>query len=154
MTMTFKELKAKYPRLIPQRFGFECHEGWIPILDAYFAVVDRFLPPGVPYNLRQVKEKLGGLRIYDHSDATASSPEISDAHMLAEARSVHTCEYCGAPGVYSDRRGYLTTVCKDHAELHGEYAEPCAGEFEYYLNSKRYRYDPDVDAFVEIEEKT
>ncbi|MGO7273895.1 hypothetical protein ACCT18_01155 [Rhizobium ruizarguesonis] len=151
---TFADLKAKYPGLLRPGFLFECHEGWSGILDAYFAVVDRFLLPGVPYNLRQVKEKLGGLRIYDHSDATAASPEISDAHTLAEARSVHTCEYCGAPGVYSSRRGYLTTVCEEHAELHGHRAEPCDGEFEYYRNGKRYRYDPGADAFVEIKEKT
>jgi hypothetical protein len=152
--MTFDDLRAKYPRLIRPNFPFECNEGWVGILDAYFAVVDHFLPPDALYELRQVKEKLGGLRIYDHSAATETSREISDARTLAGARSVNTCEYCGNPGVYSSRSGYLTTVCDEHAELNGHRAEPLEGHFGYRRDGKTYRYDPAVDAFVEVPEAT
>ncbi|WP_141322223.1 hypothetical protein [Sinorhizobium fredii] len=144
-------MKAKYPRLIPRRFGFQCEIGWIGILDAYFEVVDRELPEGSDYQLRQVKEKLGSLRIYDHGNATSASVPIREAHDLAEARSFYTCEYCGLPGRWSNRRGYLTTVCEDHAVRDGYRAEPCEdGDYVFReANGTWRRYDPEADTFVE-----
>lgn len=150
---TWADLKAKYPRLIPERFGFQCEIGWLSILDRYFAVIDRELPRGVDYPLRQVKEKLGGLRVYDHCAATSGSTPIREAHALAEARSFHTCEYCGRPGIWSDRRGYLTTVCEDHSVRDGYRAEPCEdGDYVFRETDGIWRrYDPTLDAFVETE---
>jgi hypothetical protein len=149
---TFADLKAKYPRLIHPGFLIECHEGWLSILDRYFEVVERELSPKI-YELRQVKEKLGSLRIYDHGEATSSSVPIRNAHALAEARSFYTCEYCGKRGVWSNRRGYLTTVCEDHAVLDGYRAEPYAdSEYTYRETDGIWRrYDPDLDAMVEVE---
>lgn len=60
---TFDELRTKYAHLIRPGFFIECHEGWIGILDRYFEVLDRELPEGVVYEIHQVKEKLGSLRI-------------------------------------------------------------------------------------------
>ena len=57
-------LRDKYPRLIPNPFGFECNAGWVGLLDEFFAAVERELPPTAVFQLRQVKEKLGTLRIY------------------------------------------------------------------------------------------
>ncbi|RVL94713.1 hypothetical protein [Sinorhizobium meliloti] len=62
--MTFDELRAKYPRLLRPNSHFMCHEGWIPTLDAYFAVVDHVMPVDAVYQIGQIKEKLGTLRIY------------------------------------------------------------------------------------------
>lgn len=150
---SWSDLKAKYPSLIPSRFGFECELGWLKILDRYFEVVDRELPEEAVYELRQVKEKLGGIRIYDHSDATAASVPIREAHALAEARAFHTCEYCGRPGVWSNRRGYLTTVCEEHAIRDGIRAEPCEAEPYTYRdeNGTWWTYDVEADALVETE---
>lgn len=150
--MTFDDLRGKYPRLLTGAW-FECHTGWIGILDRYFGVVDRELPPDAVYELRQVKEKLGSLRIYDHSDATSASVAIREAHELAEARSYYTCEYCGGRGVWSNRRGYLTTVCADHAVRDGYRAEPIESDDYSYRDGGKvwHRYDPAVDEFVEAE---
>ena len=152
---TFEELRAKYPRLLRPTFMFECHEGWIGILDRYFAVIDRELPDGAVYELRQVKEKLGALRIYDSSygETLSSVRAVTEAHALAEARSYYTCEYCGKRGVWSNRRGYLTTVCEDHAVRDGYRAEPCEdGDYTFREKDGVWRrYDPDLDAFVEVE---
>lgn len=154
--MTFEELKAKYTRLIPDGFRFECFEGWVGILDEYFSVVDRVLPPVAVYELRQVKEKLGALRIYSRSDGVDDYYEraVSHARMLAEARSYHVCELCGRPGRWSNRRGYLTTVCEEHAVRDGYRAEPCeSDEGNVYRDEigKWWRYDPELDAFIETE---
>jgi hypothetical protein len=81
-------------------FVFLYENGWLHILDKYFEVVERELPAGVDYKIGQIKEKLGTLRIYDNSyDSTAGAVNaIADAHALAEAHSLHTCEYCGRRG--------------------------------------------------------
>ncbi|CUW93688.1 hypothetical protein [Agrobacterium genomosp. 2] len=153
--MTFDELCAKHPRLLRPKFHFMCHEGWIGILDAYFEVVDREMPEGAVYQIGQIKEKLGTLRIYDSSygETWASVKAVTEAHRLAEARSYHTCEYCGLPGVWSSRRGYLTTVCADHAVVDGYRAEPVESESYTYRDDAGvwHRYDPDDDAFVTSE---
>jgi len=158
MTMkTWKDLKLKYPRLLRPGFLFECHEGWIGILDDYLAVIDSEMPQDAVYELRQVKEKLGTLRIYDSSygETLSSVKAVTDAHALAEARSYYTCERCGKRGVWSNRRGYLTTVCEDHAVRDGCRAEPMEdGDYSYEYretNGIWRRYDPDLDAFVEVE---
>jgi hypothetical protein len=153
--MTFDDLKEKYPRLIPTRFGFQCEVGWISILDHYFEVVDRELPDGAVYQIGQIKEKLGSLRIYDSSygDAWASVPAINDAHRLAEARSLHTCEYCGQRGRLRKRGGYLTVTCDDHAYQDGALAVAEDPEPRDYRQTADgwIVYDPDVDAFVKSE---
>ncbi|CUX03408.1 hypothetical protein [Agrobacterium genomosp. 2] len=154
--MTFDELKAKYPRLLRQTFGFECDVGWIPILDAYFAVVDSVMPEGGVYQLRQVKEKLGSLRIYDSSrgETAESVKAITEAHRLAEARSYYTCERCGKPGRWSNRDGVLLTVCEKHA-VDPDFGRAVPIESGTYrcqdADGSWLRYDPDIDAFVATE---
>ncbi|WCK24554.1 hypothetical protein [Agrobacterium pusense] len=152
---TWEDLKAKYPRLIPPHFGFQCEIGWIGILDAYFEVIDREMPQDAVYEIRQIKEKLGSLRIYDSSygETLSSVKAVTDAHRLAEARSLHTCEYCGRRGRFRRRRGYLTVTCDDHAFQNGALAIPEEPEPREYRQTPDgwVVYDPDADAFVETE---
>lgn len=155
MMKTWDDLRAKYPKLIPERFGFQCELGWLGILDRYFAVIDREMPVDAVYEVRQIKEKLGTLRIYDSSygETLSSVRAVTDEHALAEARSFYTCEYCGRPGIWSSRRGYLTTVCEDHAIRDGYRAEPCPDGYYTFREKDGVwrRYDPDLDAFVEVD---
>lgn len=152
---TWDELKAKYPRLLRPNIPFMCHEGWVGILDAYFAAVDRAMPETATYELRQVKEKLGTLRIYDSSygETLSSVRAVTDAHRLAEARSLHTCEHCGQRGRFRKRRGYLTVTCDEHAFQNGALAIPEEPEPRDYRQTADgwIIYDPDVDAFIETE---
>lgn len=152
---TYDDLRAKYPRLLSGRVGFQCEIGWFDILDAYFAVVDSVMPPDAVYKVGQIKEKLGSLRIYDSSygETWASVKAVTEAHRLAEARSYHVCEYCGNPGVWSSRRGYLTTVCEDHAVVDGYRAEPVESDPFTYRDESGvwWVYDPDADALVPTE---
>ncbi len=154
--MTLDELKAKYPRLLKKAW-FEHREGWTDILDAYYAVVDHVLPPTASYELLQVKEKMGTLRIYDR--VSGASPDavkaIADARELAEARSYYACEWCGQPAVLRNRQGYYTTTCDEHALYEGRMAIPLDPPAVLYIGAKGgeswRRYDPDLDCFVASE---
>lgn len=149
------DLKANYPRLNLMGVGFQCEVGWLWILDAYFAVVDTAMPDGAVYQIGQIKEKLGSLRIYDSSygETWASVASVTEAHRLAEARSLHTCEYCGQRGRLRKRRGYLTVTCDDHAYQNDALAIPEDPEPRDYRQSADgwEVYDPEADAFVESE---
>ena len=149
---TYDDLKAQYPRLIPAKFGFQCEGGWLRIFDDYFSVVDRELPDGVPYVVKQIKEKLGTLRIYDSSydEPLSSITAIREAHALATARSLHTCEVCGKRGRFGRRRGYLTLTCDEHAVRDGALAvadEPEPRDYRQTADGWEV-YDPDLDKFV------
>ncbi|RVH69217.1 hypothetical protein CN198_14250 [Sinorhizobium meliloti] len=148
-------LCAKYPRLIPDPFGFAYNARWVELLDDFFAVVDRVLPAEAAFQLLQVKEKFGGLRIYYDIDGAvpdAVSNEIKEANLRAEARSEHICETCGKRGRMSNRGGYYTTICEEHAEVDGRLAIPAREpEGSVRVGSKEggwRRYDFDKDAFV------
>jgi len=150
-----KTLRAEYPRLIPERFGFECEDGWRQILEDFFALVERELPAKSKFNLRQVKEKLGGLRIYFGFEGDVPQEvqdAIYEAKDRAEARSYKVCEICGARGRFSNRHGFLTVVCEEHqVNDSGDRAVPSEPESDYIrrLDDKSWeRYDFDQDAFV------
>ncbi|MGH0214415.1 hypothetical protein NKY66_10925 [Sinorhizobium meliloti] len=147
-------LRTKYPRLVPDPFVFECKPGWLGLLDDFFACVDRVLPATVGFELIQVKEKMGGLRIYHGTDGPipdAVSNEIREANLRAEARSEHICEDCGKRGRMSNRGGYYTVVCEEHADADGRLAIPIEPEGSSRIGGTSggwRRYDFDKDAFV------
>lgn len=147
-------LRTKYPRLIPDPFVFECKAGWLGLLDDFFAVVDRVLPADADFGLLQVKEKMGGLRIYYGTDGPIPdevSAAIREAELRASSRSEHICETCGKRGRMSDRSGYYTVVCEEHADEDGRLAIPFKPERFSRIHGKSSgwrRYDFDVDAFV------
>lgn len=68
--------------------------------------------PLLPF-VSQVKEKMGGLRIYLHAGSQAE-PErwerILAACRVAEARSEHMCEGCGEPGTLR-KDGWWRVLC-------------------------------------------
>jgi hypothetical protein len=79
----------------------------------------RKLPKPVPQvTLDQVKEKFGTLRFY----YTGGDDYISGLVSMAESMSGCTCEVCGNPGK-TVGGGWLTTVCKEHAEAKNIYTE-------------------------------
>lgn len=153
--MTYDDLKAKYANLLPANIRFQCEVGWAGILDQYFAVIAREMPENAIYEVGQIKEKLGTLRIYDssYSETLSSVTAVTEAHALAEARSLHTCEYCGARGRFRKRRGYLTVTCDDHAFQNGAIAVAEEPEPRDYRQTSDgwIVYDPDVDRFIATE---
>ncbi|MEF3134581.1 hypothetical protein OS035_24300 [Rhizobium sp. 268] len=137
-----------------------CEIGWLPLIDAALTELDAF---GVPYAVRQIKQKLGDLRLYIFSPEELSEDDQrqwTDIIDLAEARSRYVCEVCGKPGKL--RRwdpGPLKTVCDEHAvdEYDGRIAEPVPDATLYrgsYCDGATMwaKYDPAADAWVPSEE--
>ncbi len=100
-------------------FGF-CHgDGWCDILcrlceDLEPLVTEVEKQTGHPFEVLQVKEKLGGLRfcVNHRSDVVCRRIEA------AELESFATCEVCGQPGKRRED-GWIKTLCDEHASAHG-----------------------------------
>lgn len=93
----------------PLGWGFTCGEGWYPILDRLFAdlaVIAR--EEALKLEIQQVKEKLGGLRVYVRGGTARVQQRIAQA----EEEASGACETCGgpSPGIRS-HSGWLTNCC-------------------------------------------
>jgi hypothetical protein len=100
--------------------GFEHGDGWFDILwrlcEELEPLVTEIERAGGPkFEVLQVKEKLGGLRIYvnRHSDA------IERCLGIAADESFRTCEVCGQPGKPREE-SWIKTLCDEHASESGE----------------------------------
>lgn len=93
----------------PYHFGLGgCGIGWLRLIDDLFQkMIDR----GWDRQLSQLKEKLGGLRVY----IGAANKNVFDIIRDAESESYHICERCGAPGALRGG-GWLNTLCDEHSE--------------------------------------
>lgn len=100
-------------------WGCSCGNGWFHLMNAAFGMGEH---PGAI--LLQVKEKLGGLRLYwmgpGPPDFPALTKQESDkmrtAMDTAEDRSYQVCEVCGDPGKLRTG-GWLYTYCDRCAKL-------------------------------------
>lgn len=153
----FEALQRKHPTVIPKGFGFQCGRGWIDILDRFFGDLEKLLPMEVDFQLRQVKEKVAGLRIYYRIETDIPDDLMWDICRLvdlAEIRSFRTCETCGRPGGIWNRHGFYLTACDRHAAEHSEgYASkavpvPREGPTKVKLRAGWFRYDEDLDDLV------
>ena len=135
-----KLLCERYPKMMVNRskpmqetamcWGFECGDGWFPILDQLMGNIQHHIDwkqqQKEKYNrgegctqvtLDQVKEKFGTLRFY----YTGGDDVIDGMVRMAESMSGVTCEECGSPGKRVGG-GWITTLCEEHAEARGIYS--------------------------------
>ncbi len=138
----------------------ECLLGWLSLIDAAFSELDGF---GLPYDVRQVKEKLGDLRMYIWPPAGLSPDEQArwqDILDLYTARSAYICEQCGRAGRLRKRpSGWFLTACEEHADGGAlGYATPVEGHTIYrgraagaHGSRPWERYDPTLDAWIPCE---
>jgi hypothetical protein len=78
-------------------------DGWRSISEPLIALCKE---RGV--EIRQIKEKFGGLRFY-----VGSAPdEVHVAIEAAENLSFLTCENCGAPGSLDTSKAWIRTLCE------------------------------------------
>jgi hypothetical protein len=80
--------------------------GWHGLIDEFY---DAF-PDGL---VQQVKEKYGSLRLYPYSDCD----ESTDKEVEIMERSEKMCEECGKPCESREIRGWVWTLCDEHAKL-------------------------------------
>jgi len=95
--------------------GFRCGDGWFGILwrlceDLEPLVAEAEKHTSRPFEVRQVKEKFGGLRFYVNHRTDA----ICERIMGAELESIQTCEICGQPGKLWQEK-WIRTLCDEHA---------------------------------------
>jgi hypothetical protein len=131
-------LCKKYPKMMVNRnlpmtetamcWGFDCGDGWFEILNQLMGNIQHHIDwrnkkeeVVTQVTLDQVKEKFGTLRFY----YTGGDDIIDGMVRMAESMSGVTCETCGSPG---QRRGggWVTTLCKEHAEARGIYTDELA----------------------------
>ena len=165
-------LLRDHPRLFPDARLIQAAEGpslsasgWPMVEDGWRAVLEiacRRLEailaaePGAEVVVLDVKEKWGSLRL-DVSSLGLSEDgwaAVALAVDLAEARSAHVCERCGAPGRLVERGGWIATRCAAHAEDHVPLRGPDLGlqVLTRFVTGRAIRtarrYDPVADAFV------
>ena len=116
-------LCTRYPRIFAERHdpssplanGITCGDGWFTLIDClcHRIEVEANEQQREPPIARQVKEKLGGLRIY-----WRNATEIDQAlTRLAADLSLHMCEVCAAPGeLLMSKRNGLLVLCSAHQD--------------------------------------
>lgn len=137
-----ERMEQRFPEMFKdQRYGgFACGEGWWPMLEVLCETIhshitnnndrrarllvknefDVTIPDEMaPVEIRQIKEKFGGLRFYyDGGDEF-----VHGAAWLAESMSYKLCETCGAPGTRRSG-GWIRVLCDTHeAERNEQMAE-------------------------------
>lgn len=114
-------------------------EGWYEIVDQLCCDIEALVAPEPErIEVRQIKEKFGGLRFYFAWDRDADlfldlhgdggiRTLVTEAHgpqvmtgiralvTAASERSEQTCQRCGAPGTLTTRGGWVSTLCERHA---------------------------------------
>jgi hypothetical protein len=94
--------------------GFTHDDGWFDLLwrlceDLETLVTEFEQASGLQFEILQVKEKFGGLRVYVNDANDAIHQRIETAIQ----ESFHTCEVCGQPGTLREG-GWIKTLCDEH----------------------------------------
>jgi hypothetical protein len=89
--------------------------GWLAILSALH---EKLMEQAPAYEVAQVKEKFGGLRVYLHYDVDSlNGSRIDELVNAAETMADATCERCGGPGTLR-QGGWLLTLCDNCQKEH------------------------------------
>jgi hypothetical protein len=96
-------------------FGFQHEDGWFDILwrlcgDLEPLVAEFEQSSRHQFEILQVKEKFGGLRIYVNNADDAICQRIE----TTKQKSFSTCELCGQPGKLREGQ-WIKTLCDEHA---------------------------------------
>lgn len=94
-----------------------CGDGWKPLLKKMLDEIEKIAPED--YIISDIKEKLGGLRVYDCNGNERIDELVSNAEEEAEK----TCELCGNSGELKSTNGkpsgWLKVLCNKCAKEMG-----------------------------------
>ncbi|KAK5945391.1 hypothetical protein PMZ80_002596 [Knufia obscura] len=101
-------------------YGFECGDGWYDVLYEMSTKIKAAVDAEEDVEPRevavsQVKEKLGGLRVY-MSGNKVDVDGVRQALEDASRRAASTCERCGSEGSLKKNHGWLMTLCGECEE--------------------------------------
>ena len=107
-------LRDRYPEFFSRAPLREigCLPGWLDLIDELCRALKTYMdahPELPPIQVRQVKEKFGGLRFYYSGGDTACRELVA----CSEERSKSICEVCGQAGTLGGDR-WLSVRCFDH----------------------------------------
>lgn len=143
--LTFsKQMEERFPKMFVKGYGgIGVGKGWWPIIERLCDNIQSHIDsrakqviqfpnenyqPVKQVEIRQIKEKFGGLRFYyDGGD-----DRVYGMVRMAESWASVSCEDCGAPGEQTGG-GWIKTLCPTHAAERAErsrIAEMKAGGFE------------------------
>ena len=107
------DLREKYEDILAHDCIFAVGEGWHSLIKSLLRTIDCYVARGPldgVFEIVQIKEKFGGLRVYsDHAD-----DYIQGAITMAECMSNNVCEVCGAPGQNIIKTNWIKTRCSAH----------------------------------------
>jgi hypothetical protein len=109
-------MNKKY-KFVDENFYYECFDGWIPLLESLFYTIDKHLQhqeqirKPVDFNITQIKEKFGCLRVY----YGGGDDYIYGSIRMTENFSSKICERCGNKGEV--RKGsWIKVLCDECQE--------------------------------------
>lgn len=88
----------------------EIGAGWLPTVTATLEK-EKMTAVDPKLEIRQIKQKFGGLRLYYKSK---HREQLIPIVREAELRCENTCENCGRPGNAANLNGWIRTSCKEH----------------------------------------
>lgn len=123
-------IRRKHSAIVPATLQFEVEAGWLSLIEDAVDAMVRFLEAwgwAEVVRIRQIKQKLGGLRIYARPDHDVDWPDAVAEGLISiryefEARSRKICEICSEPGEVREVRFYLQCLCEHHAQRRSEWA--------------------------------
>ncbi len=103
MELTKEYIENKYSGMFKDCFDFSVGTGWLPL-------VVSFCEHFPDYNIVQIKEKFGDMRLYLSEGSSAAYDFIG----VLETLSSLICEDCGRPAEVKTT-GWIRTLCTDCA---------------------------------------
>lgn len=148
---TINDFLQEYEDLFSNRraFRINCGPGWIPLLEE---TVEQLLEVQPGFEILQVKEKFGGLRIY----IQPCSPQSQEILLETGRRSLSICEFTGKPGETEMLTGsahtgpwlgsYYKTVCPEIRDEIQSFPNGIGDWREAYF--EKYGVDPEEDSEI------
>lgn len=117
-------MEETYPTMFSEPYGgFAIGEGWWPLVEKLCSSIQSHIDwkfqcfnGGTPnVVVKQIKEKLGGLRFYYEG----GDDYVRGLVDMAESMSYSICEKCGKPGTVRSG-GWIRTLCDEHAKEYNQ----------------------------------
>lgn len=109
-----------------EKFSIECGKGWEKLYKPIIEYIEKYNEThDEKIEIRQIKEKFGGLRFY----ARPYTDELRKMIGEAEAESYTVCEECGKKCKQINKGGWIYTLCEECYNSMEERATKRVAEF-------------------------
>lgn len=145
------ELRRQYPEFVRGKVSVRCLSGWRELVErALDEVIAAGLPPA-EFELLEVREKFGRLRI--SALTPAGRRDIARVMILAGLRSQFACEQCGEPGrSLQTSDGWRMCRCERHAAECPVPLSPVRPVLQIEMPDGVWRFDRATDRLVPVGE--